>query len=126
MKLLLLGALLLTSFSAVAAECVPASPSQIERVRSAMELQLLDAESARYKDVCVVPHHAKMAGKQAYCGLVNAKNSYGAFTGYTEFSYVENAEQATIIDPMDKAFTKRYFRCTVCTPEKNCDALLNN
>jgi hypothetical protein len=46
---------------------------------------MLDPDSARWKMPKVfLPVKGKMAGY--YCGLVNAKNAYGAYTGYRKFS----------------------------------------
>ncbi|EPH1210979.1 TPA: hypothetical protein ACHS85_000172 [Pseudomonas aeruginosa] len=47
-------------------------------LREAMDGRLKDAASARLKDVVI--------GKDGTtCGLVNAKNSYGAYAGYEPF-----------------------------------------
>lgn len=55
-----------------------ATPKEIEAVRSAMERDLLDAESARFNSVKVKGNYL--------CGLVNAKNRMGAYAGYKPFT----------------------------------------
>lgn len=55
------------------------SDADFEGLRKAMDSNLRDSVSARFKDVKL--------GKDGttVCGFVNAKNSYGAYTGYEPF-----------------------------------------
>ncbi|MGH8032507.1 MAG: hypothetical protein ACREO8_09130 [Luteimonas sp.] len=55
-----------------------ATSKEIAAIRKAMERDLLDAESARFDSV-------KVKGEDM-CGLVNAKNSMGAYVGYRAFN----------------------------------------
>lgn len=67
----------LVSVSAFAASA-SASKEDIQGLKSAMEDRLKDADSAKFKDV-------RIAANGTVCGQVNAKNSYGAFAGFTPF-----------------------------------------
>nr|WP_313011603.1 hypothetical protein [Brucella intermedia] len=125
LKILIAVACVLGSHSSQAQECVPASESQLRELRSALEEQLLDAQSARFKDVCIVQKHEGMKGDFAYCGSVNAKNKFGAYVGYKEFSYVDKASEATIVDKSSRSLTSNFLICSICTPTKNCSSLLN-
>ena len=55
-----------------------ASPQDLQGIKSAMDDRLKDSESAKLKDV-------RIAKDGTVCGLVNAKNSYGAYAGYEPF-----------------------------------------
>lgn len=80
MKRIILGATL--AAYAVAAMATGLTAEEIERLRSAMDGRLKDSQSARFKDV-------RVGDKGTTCGLVNAKNSYGAFAGYVPFMAVK-------------------------------------
>lgn len=54
-----------------------ATDKELVAIKRALENRLKDAESARLKDVLVEGEFV--------CGLVNAKNSYGAYAGYSHF-----------------------------------------
>lgn len=54
-----------------------ATDKELAAVKRALENRLKDAESSRLKDVLVEGEYV--------CGLVNAKNSYGAYAGYSHF-----------------------------------------
>jgi hypothetical protein len=79
-KFIALG--LLAASTAQMADTPNAPPSAASRkaIMAAVGDKLLDGESARYRwpNEPVKPH----AG---YCGFVNAKNSYGAYTGFKPF-----------------------------------------
>lgn len=53
-----------------------------EFAKAKVRERLKDEESARFKDVVVYPKDATTA---YVCGSVNAKNSFGAYTGYERF-----------------------------------------
>lgn len=55
-----------------------ATPKEIEAIRTAMERDLHDAQSARFNSV-------RVKGNDM-CGLVNAKNLMGAYVGYRPFT----------------------------------------
>ncbi len=91
-----------SSFSTVA-EATPAIPSQtqfhqklgirwraataleIERVADKAERVLLDGGSARYIDVVISTNEGRDDLEHTYCGLINAKNAWGAYGGYIRF-----------------------------------------
>lgn len=56
---------------------------EVALIKDKMETQLYDSESARYKLPELILTNT--TGGANYCGLVNAKNTYGAYTGYTAF-----------------------------------------
>lgn len=57
-------------------EGVP-TDAQLQRVRTELDLKLLDYPKARFRDV--------RADRYRVCGLVNAPNRMGAGTGWTKF-----------------------------------------
>lgn len=68
------------------ANCVPATDQEVAHVREVMALNLLDSESARFRDVCSFERKLdRTAPDRSFCGLVNAKNAFGAFTGFRRF-----------------------------------------
>lgn len=64
----------------LAAPSRPLSPAEKSMVEHAVRAQLLDPDGARFR------HNAFRTGEDQYCGLVNAKNRMGGFTGYRVFS----------------------------------------
>lgn len=76
---------------------------EIEQVKTALGQLLLDPFSARIKDVLLLP-----SGN--ICGLVNAKNTYGAYTGFQHF-------MALSIDPVFEGGEKFIFSPTVDGPD---------
>lgn len=84
-KMVLEGAVLLAlalASSTVFAQSRPATTAEIAMVRAALQDQLKDADSAKFRNVKIAT-----AGehKGTICGEVNAKNSYGAYGGYSAF-----------------------------------------
>lgn len=51
-----------------------ATPAQLAAIKKSLERNLKDAESVRFDSV-------KFKG-EFFCGLINAKNSFGAYAGY--------------------------------------------
>lgn len=51
-----------------------ATPKELAAIKTGMETSLKDAGSAKLQNI-------RFKG-ETFCGLVNAKNSYGAYTGY--------------------------------------------
>lgn len=78
MKRIILGVMLVTSAAPVFATELAAE--EVEALRSAMDGSLKDSASARFKDVKL--------GKDGItvCGMVNSKNSYGAYAGFEPFA----------------------------------------
>lgn len=60
---------------------VSATDSDLAGISLAMDDILKDADSAKLKNVTL----RKESEGWEVCGLVNAKNSYGAYAGYTPF-----------------------------------------
>lgn len=58
----------------------PVAPSQIAGAKQALDAQLLDYPSARFRDV--------RGTEAALCGFVNAKNRVGAYTGWSRFAWL--------------------------------------
>jgi hypothetical protein len=58
----------------------------VRRAKEKVTLRLKDPESARFADM----HFAtfKKNGELSVCGQVNAKNSYGGYTGFEKFAYI--------------------------------------
>lgn len=72
----LLFAMLFVVGSAQAADGVrDATPKELAAIKAGLEMQLKDASSAKLQRVRVKGEH--------FCGMVNAKNSYGAYAGYS-------------------------------------------
>lgn len=63
----------------------PATETELEVLREAFEPVLMDAQSARLRDVVIGPDPEGVDGLQMVCGKVNAKNRLGAYVGYTQF-----------------------------------------
>lgn len=57
-----------------------ATPKELAALRESLQSTLKDADSAKFKDVEI-----SLDGKGTACGLLNAKNSYGAYGGYSYF-----------------------------------------
>ena len=67
------------------------SYASVAQAKAAVTAQLRNPGSARFRDVKL----RTVAGKQAVCGLVNARNSRGFMTGPQPFAY--DGEQAYLI-----------------------------
>jgi len=87
---------------------------------------LKDPDSAKFKDVYVMPQIGKDAGTEdsdyTVCGHVNSKNSFGGYTGYTRFvihviggkamePVLEEAELSNDVDGTDETnFETMYWK----------------
>ena len=60
----------------------PATAAEIAAIRKEMNKRLFDAESARFSDVAVY-QDKDLSGPA--CGMINAKNRMGGYTGYHAF-----------------------------------------
>jgi hypothetical protein len=92
MKLQLLGALLALFVGNAGAQdsgaSCPATPKEEQAVLAALKSSLKDPDSAKISNVKV-----SAAGKTV-CGLVNAKNSYGGYSGDSVFYVMVFAREA--------------------------------
>ena len=68
--------------------------------KQAVLQQLKDPDSAQFRDVFTSPVLNKDGAPLAICGEVNAKNSYGGYTGFQKFYYLPGG-QATIVSDSD-------------------------
>lgn len=61
-------------------------PPQVNygKLRSALDTRLRDSQSARFREVALRRSIDGTAWE--ICGLVNAKNAYGGYAGYTHFT----------------------------------------
>jgi len=87
LKTALTSALLFTSMM-VAQAAEPATEDKTAIVKS-VSAMLKDPYSAKFKwsEIVLLPSGLPSMSKEhyMYCGSVNAKNSYGAYTGYARF-----------------------------------------
>ncbi|MCE6959561.1 hypothetical protein LAZ40_10890 [Cereibacter sphaeroides] len=65
-------------------------PAAMDALRAAFEDVLLDASSARFQEVVILP-------SGHICGKVNSKNLYGAYVGYAHFATY--GSRLTLSDP---------------------------
>jgi len=77
---IVLAFLLVPTLSAASAR--PSQEKLVEMARAGLETRLLDAQSARIRDI---NFSATDPADNSVCGLVNAKNLHGAYTGYKAF-----------------------------------------
>lgn len=78
------------------------SEAQFARLREALNEQLMDYPSARFRDV--------RADGGRVCGFVNAKNAMGAYIGWRPFGAIDSARGAVLV--VDDA----YLIEPICTP----------
>lgn len=74
-------ALFAGSAAPVQAESRSATPAEIELAREGMQELLKDADSAKFRNV----RFGVGSSKATVCGDVNAKNTFGAYAGFTAF-----------------------------------------
>lgn len=79
--LLFAGAIACAAPMATLAKTRPATKGEIELARASLSDHLKDADSAKFKDV----RFGSGENSSIICGQVNAKNSYGAYSGFTTF-----------------------------------------
>jgi hypothetical protein len=72
----------IVAFQASAAQAAarPLTPAEKMIIQHGVESELLDPDGAKFR---LGPDQP--AAKGFYCGLVNAKNAYGGYTGFTVF-----------------------------------------
>ncbi|MDI9759648.1 hypothetical protein [Acinetobacter baumannii] len=80
---------------------VQAAPSQfIEKAQNEIKLLMKDPDATNFRNVRQITN---TQGKQVLCGLINSKNSYGAYVGFMPFSY--SNEGLNIIENSRNTFT---------------------
>jgi hypothetical protein len=85
--------LLATAAAAAYALSRHANAAELRRFRDRLEVQLVDPASARYRNDKIV---SRAKGGRAYCGYVNARNSFGGYVGFRAFVVTE---QAVTLEP---------------------------
>jgi hypothetical protein len=124
--------LLASTHASMANDCAPASSTEVEQMRQKLDSVLSDAPSARFKDVCLSNFGTMLKPPQkVYCGLLNQKNSFGAFAGYRKFGYISGGKRvpAIVSDRMadiaigspERPFATTY--CTICGHDDECKDL---
>lgn len=73
--------------SAVTWTKVVAKKAEIDSAKKAVISQLKDPESARFGEIWAL---SGTNGKRSVCGYINAKNSYGGYTGEKMFSIISS------------------------------------
>ncbi len=107
-KLICLFALII-SFSSFSA--VPnATGNTLRIITDGVKEQLKDPDSAKFKNV-------KVSSASGYvCGEVNAKNSYGGYTGFTKFAGVYIGNTFIFLDMANDEVTTSTI-LTMCSEE---------
>ena len=67
-----------------------AVPRAAAMTRDGLDKALKDYPSARFREVRAVRELANPAPNIRFCGLLNAKNELGAYTGWVRFSAVQS------------------------------------
>lgn len=76
-KMVALGfCLLIAAYAHASGGAREATPKELAAIKAGLETQLKDASSARFSNV-------RVNGEGSFCGLVNSKNGFGAYGGYT-------------------------------------------
>src|SRR3989442_542272 len=71
---------------------LPQNSVTVEQVEKVAARDFKDPDTVKFRDVTFHPHYEK-TGELVFvvlCGEVNAKNSYGAYTGFKSFTYMGN------------------------------------
>jgi hypothetical protein len=84
-------------FLLAATSCTAAGKSSEEQVRDMLRLDLYDADSARFQKVQNI---ASTSTQEAglICGYVNAKNRFGAYSGFHQF-IAYPSQNMVLVDP---------------------------
>ena len=72
----------------------PATEAEVTAIKTGSERTLKDAPSAIFRDVSAIDDGE---GHAYFCGLVNAKNSYGAYGGFIRFYGTGNMTETPIL-----------------------------
>lgn len=73
----------------------------IEKAKKVAAYNLKDPEAAKFRNLRVVTKPAKVDKTQInthVCGELNAKNSYGAYTGHRKFMWSPDSENILLYD----------------------------
>lgn len=89
-SVMLIGMFSVFSVSAIA------SDELITVAKASISYDMKDPESSKFRDIKI---NKTRGGADILCGQVNAKNSYGAYTGFTDFYYLNTDFKA--IRPKD-------------------------
>lgn len=80
----------------------------IESAKEAVAAKLLDGESARFRNVRLVPPF----NGNIVCGEVNGKNRYGAYTGFVRFdAVIDSGSSPNVEMESDSSYTLVKERC---------------
>ena len=103
------------------AACSSAKPSPddvfAEQVRGHVRGSLKDPESAKFQEV------KAYAKEQVACGKVNAKNSYGGYTGFEDFSYYQGQSHLQSGDVTK--YVVGAGRCTIASAKRSISEIQN-
>jgi len=78
-------------------ECTEPSSSELETIRDNFEIDLYDAQSARFNSACKYTN-ADHPDRTFICGLINSKNAMGAYVGHHPFyAVIETAQIKDIV-----------------------------
>lgn len=87
---------------------VQAAPSQfIEKAQNEIKLLMKDPDATNFRSVRQITN---TQGKQVLCGLINSKNSYGAYVGFMPFSYSQDG--LNIVDLNSRSGYQRIVQVT--------------
>jgi len=87
--------LAVASVECFAADKIPVLAARAEQAKDAVKATLKDPESAQFRNLYTKSWTGKASPDDAVCGEVNAKNSYGGYTGFTRF-YQVNPNDAPV------------------------------
>lgn len=73
----------------------PATQAQIDFAKERASYDMKDPSSTQFRNLFAI---TRGRGDDTVCGEINAKNSYGAYTGFREF-YVDSDGEYFISDP---------------------------
>ncbi len=97
--------------------CAAAKPTPdeafAEKVEADVRRGLKDPDSANFEDVKAYPK------EQVACGKVNAKNSYGGYTGFEDFSYYQGQSHLESDDM--KAYVVGSGRCMIVSARRSIE-----
>lgn len=103
------------------AACSSAKPSPddmfAEQVKTYVRGSLKDPDSAKFQDL------KAYAKEQVACGKVNAKNSYGGYTGFEDFSYYQGQSHLQS-DDVTK-YVVGAGRCTIASAKRSISEIQN-
>lgn len=97
-------AFLVTSGIAHSAEVVDDSASvigaaKVEEMSIAALNVFKDPQSVQFKDLSHPELSPGVLRKVTVCGMVNARNSFGGYNGFTPFVYSSDSKSFTVYDP---------------------------